>query len=193
MRENRRFELFIGIDIDGVILGGNRGDSVFTEVETGFGDGLFRLPAGDTEVAVFTFIGFFTGGDKAKMLGPAQGHVVKREFGGIPVMGKPAFALAHKEDRVSGIFDDVAAVAKIQSKGCARREGIGEEDAEGILAAVTQFLGGKPLVLEKNERSAGIQGYGCDLEGARKLEEDEVRSTVKRAKINRGISVEGVV
>ncbi len=108
-------------------------------------------------------------------------------------MGKPAFAFAHKEDGVSGIFDDVTMVAKIQSKGCTRGKRIGEKDTKGILAAVTQFLAGKSLVLEKNERRAGIKGYGCDLEGACKLEEKELRSTRERAKIDRGISVEGVV
>src|SRR5271157_754686 len=176
-----------------MILRGNRGDSVLAKVETSFGDRLFRFPVGDAEVTVFMFIRFLAGGDKAKMLGPAQGHVVEREFGGVPVVGEPAFAFAHKEHGVSGIFDDVAPIAKTQSKGCARRKRIGEEDTEGILAAVTQFLGSEALVLEKSERSAGIQGNRCDLEGACKLKEKELRGACKRAKIDGGISIEGVV
>jgi hypothetical protein len=193
LRKDSRFELFIGVDIDGMIFGGNGSNSVFSEIEPSFRDGLFRLPVGDAEFAVITFLRFFASGDKAETFGPAQGHIVDREFGGVSVMGEPAVAFAHVEDGVSSIFDDVATITKIQSKGCARRERVGEKDTKGILAAVTQFFTGESFVLEKSERSSGIEGNGCDLEGTRKLKEEELRSTRKRAKIDRSISIEGVV
>ena len=187
------FELFVRVEIDGMVFRGHGSKGVFAEIEASLGDRLFRLPVGDAEIAVFVFIGFFASGDKAKMLGPAEGHVVEGEFGGVAEMGIPTFALADEKDGVAGIYDDVAAVAKIQSEGCARRRRLGEEDAEGIFAAVTQLLPGEALILEKGERRAGIEGDGFDLQGARELDEEELLAAGDRTEIDGGISLEGVV
>ena len=153
----RLFELFVRVKINDMVFRGHGSQGVFAEVETGLGDRLFRLPAGHAEVTLFVFVGFFASGDKAKMLWPAEAHVVEGEFGGVTVVGEPAVALADEKDGVAGIYDDVAAVAKIQSEGCARGRRLGEEDTEGIFTAVTQLLPGEALILEKGERRAGVE------------------------------------
>ncbi len=187
------FELFVCVHVNGMAFRGHGSHCVFAEVETRLGDRLFRLPVRDAEVALFVLVRFFARGDEAKTLGPAQGHIVEGEFGGVAVVGEPAFALAYEEDGVTGVFDDVAAIAKIQGKGFARGKRLGEENTDGILAAVTQLLRGEALVLEKGERRAGLEGDGFDLQGARELDEEELFAAGDRTEIDGGIPIEGVV
>ena len=66
------------------------------------------------------------------------------------MVGEPAFTLADEEDSVTGVFDNVAAIAK--NRGSARGKRLGEEDTERIFTAVTQLLPGEALILEKGER-----------------------------------------
>jgi len=165
----------------------------FAEVETGLGDRLFRLPVRDAEFALFVLVGFFAGGDKAKTLGPAEGHVVEGRIRGVTVVGKPAFALADEEDGVTAFSMTLPAIAEIQGKGFARGKRFREEDTEGIFAAVTQLLTGEALILEKGERRAGLEGDGFHLQGARELDEEELLAAGDRTEIDGGISFERVV
>src|SRR5208283_1583867 len=109
------------------------------------------------------------------------------------MVGEPAFALADEKDGVTGVFDDVAAIAEIQGKGFARGKRLGQENADGILAAVTQLLRGDALVLEKGEWRAGLEGDGLNFQGARELDEEELFAAGDRTEIDGGIPFEGVV
>src|SRR5271157_2041955 len=187
------FELLVCVDVNGMVLRGHRSHCVFAQVETRLGDRLFRLPVRDAEVALFVLVRFFARGDEVKTLGPTQGHIVEGEFGGVAMVGEPAFALADEKDGVTGVFDDVAAIAEIQGKGFASGKRLGEENTDGIFTVVAQLLRGEALVLEKGERSAGLEGDGFDPEGTRELDEEELFAAGDRTEIDGGIPFKGVV
>ena len=52
------FELAIGVDVDGIFIGGYGSGSVFAEIETGDRDGRFGLPMAKLEFAVFALVAF---------------------------------------------------------------------------------------------------------------------------------------
>jgi len=71
-REDGFFELTIGVDVHGTVFGGDGGDGVFAEIETGLGDGLIGGPFGGAVFAIVAFVALVAGGDEAQMFGPTQ-------------------------------------------------------------------------------------------------------------------------
>jgi len=191
--EDGGLELLVGIDVDGAIGGSDGDDGIFPEVETSFRNRLSRFKASHAGVAFLAFVGFFTGGDEAKALGPLKRQIVESELGGIAEMGIPAFARADKEDAVAGVFDDVAAIAEAEGEGFSRSGWLREEDTEAVVAVRTQLLFGETFILEKSERRAVVEGDGVDFEGARQLDKEKLRASREGAELHGSVSVQGIV
>ena len=139
-REDGLFELAIGVDVDGVIAGGDGKGSVFTKIEARLRDGLGGFPLSGAEFAIFALIRFFSGSHQTEAFGPAEGKIVESKLGSVTIVGIPTFARADIEDTVAGVGDDIAAIVNVKSKGCAGSRSFGEEDAEGVVTASAQLL-----------------------------------------------------
>src|SRR5438876_6736388 len=87
-------ELTIGVDVHGIIRGGDGGESVFAKIESGNGGGSIRFPVANAKVAVFFFVDLGAGSGAFEAARPAHGEFVEREIGRVPAMGRPAFASA---------------------------------------------------------------------------------------------------
>jgi len=72
-RENGLFKLAIGVDLNGVLGGGDGRGSLFAKIEARLRDGLRGFPLCGAEVSIFTLIRFFAGGDQTQVFGPAEG------------------------------------------------------------------------------------------------------------------------
>ena len=79
-RKDGLFEKFVRENLDSVVAGRERCDSVLAEIEASLRHRKSRLPVGHEEIAVLVFIGFFAGGDKTQVLWPAEGEVIRSEL-----------------------------------------------------------------------------------------------------------------
>ena len=183
----------IGVDIDGAIGIGNGGDGIFAKIETSLRNRVSGGPVSDVEFTILAVIGFIAGGDKAKVLGPVNGDVVKRKVSGVSKMGVPAFPGADEENAVTGIADDVAPIAKIEGESLAGRRGFREEDAKNIVATSAELLFRETFILEEGEGLAGVERNAFDLKSAGESDEEELFTAGNSAKINAGAAFERVV
>src|SRR6266849_6032792 len=148
----------VGINIDRARSGSERGEGVIAQIETRDGDGLFRAPMTDAEVAVIVFVELASGGDEAQAARPTHGQVIVGKIGGVAKMGIPDFARPDIEHTVSGIFDDVSAVTETQREfgpALGRRR---QYNIEVIIAARAAFVQVHALVLKKGERFPALAG-----------------------------------
>jgi hypothetical protein len=72
-RENGLFKLAIGVDVNGVLGGGDGRGSIFAKIEARLRDGLRGFPPCGAEVSLFTLTRLFAGGYQAQVFGPAEG------------------------------------------------------------------------------------------------------------------------
>ena len=109
----RLFELAVGVEIDRARIDGDGVGNVFTEIKTGDGKRLFAAPMADARIAGDLFIDLGAGGDEFQAVRPAHRNVIRGEFGLIAEVGIPAFAGADEEHIVACVFDDAAAITKM--------------------------------------------------------------------------------
>ncbi len=150
-REDGLFELVIGVDVDGVLAGGDGRGGIFTKIEAGFWDRLRGFPLRGAELPILALIGFFASGHQAEMLWPAKGKIVESKFGSVAVVRIPTFTSADIENAVARVGDDVAAIVKVKSEGCADGGSLWEEDAEGVVTASVKLLFRQAFILEEGK------------------------------------------
>src|SRR5262249_31130509 len=90
-------EMTICGKVDGIVGGGERGEGVIAQIESGDGGGIFGMPLGGALVAVFALADLGAGSGQAKFAGPMKSQIVLSECRIVPEMGIPAFAGADKE------------------------------------------------------------------------------------------------
>src|SRR5208282_874699 len=103
------------------------------------------------------------------MVRPAHGEIIGSEIGLIAQMGIPAFACTDEEDAIAGVFDDTAAVMKMNRKLLAFLRGLGQHDMQIVIAADAALLEIHAFVLEMLQRLALIVGDGFGVKRAGKL------------------------
>ena len=86
-------------------------------------------------------------------------------------MGIPAFASTDIEHGVTVVFNDVAAVVKMESKGVASVRSVWQEDTKSVVTAGTQLLPREAFILEEEEIFTGGEREGVRFERAGKLNE----------------------
>src|SRR5580704_4884623 len=106
------------------------------------------------------FIDFGAGCNEFQMARPAHREVIRSEIRLIAEVRIPAFARADEKYFVAGIFDDIAAVMKMNRKLLAFLRGLRQHDVEIVIAADAALLGSHTFVLEISERFALVVGYG---------------------------------
>src|ERR1700739_843990 len=90
--EDGLFEKFVGVNFNGMVARGYRGESVLTKIEARLRHGQIGFPVGSPKIPIIAFVRFLAGGNKTKVLGPAEGQVVMSKLRGIAKVGIPAFA-----------------------------------------------------------------------------------------------------
>src|SRR5580693_1597091 len=103
------------------------------------------------------------------MMWPAHGEVVRSELRLIAEVGIPAFARADEEYAVASVFDDIAAVVKMNRKLLVFLRGLRQHDMQIVIAPNAAFLQGHPFVLEISQRLALVVRNGFGVERAGKL------------------------
>src|SRR5882762_10225362 len=136
---------------------GNR--SVFAEIESRDGGGLFRFPMPHAEVAVLMLFDFGAGGDEAELARPAHGEVISGEFGTIAEMRIPALPRADVQHAVSSVFDNVATIVKFEGELLIARRSLGQHNAQEVEAAGAALLQIHSFVLKEGE---GLTALTCD-------------------------------
>ena len=79
------------------------------------------------------------------MVRPAHGEVVRSELRLIAEVGIPAFARADEKHTVAGVFDDIAAVVKMNRELLALLRGLRQYDMQIVIAPHAAFLEGSSL------------------------------------------------
>ncbi len=169
-------ELAVGVYVDGVRFRGDGTGSVLAQIESRDGEGLFASPMADAKIPGVLFIDFGAGGDQFQMARPAHSEVVRSEIRLIAQVGIPAFARADEEHAVARVFDDIAAVVKMNRILLAFFRGLREHDLQIIIATDAAFLKVHPFVLEISQRLALVVRDGIGVQRAGKLKrQNDVR------------------
>src|SRR5271155_3157793 len=127
------------------------------------------------------------------MVWPAHGEVIRSKIRLIAQVGIPAFARADEEHTVACVFDDIAAVMKLNRKLLALLRRLRKYDMEIVLASDAALLEIHPLVLKIGQGLAlGVRnGFGVKCAG--KLERKNALTGSFGTKMNGGCGIEGIV
>ena len=150
-------ELAVGVDVDRARFVGDGTGGVFAEIEPSDGERLVASPVAYAKISRALFIDLGAGGDQFQMAWPAHGEVIRSEIRLIAEVGIPAFARADEEHTVACVFDDIAAVMKMNRELLAFLRGLREHDMEIVIAAHAALLEVHPFVLEIGQRLALVR------------------------------------
>src|ERR1700675_3386864 len=145
---------------------------IIAEIEAGNGNGTFRAPVADAEIAIFAFVEFCAGGHEAKTARPAHSEIVNGKIRGFTQVRVPAFARAYEENAVAGVFNHVAAIMKTKSEFVCAGRGSGKDDVQVVVAVSVAFLRAHAFILKKDEWLAAFVRDAVEGESACELKND---------------------
>src|SRR6267378_7740541 len=124
----------------------------------------------DAEVAVFALIELGPSGDQAKAPRPAHGQIVIGEVRAIAEMRIPAFARANVQHTISGVLNDISAIAEAQGKLGATGGRRRQHDVEKVVAVRAALPQGHPFILKIGECFAALIRHLIDIQQVRELQ-----------------------
>ena len=186
-------ELAVGVDVDGARIVGERTGSIFAEIETGDGERLNASPMAYAKISGGLFIDLGAGGDQFQMARPAHGEVIGSKIRLIAEVRIPAFACADEENAVACVFDDIAAVMKMNRELLAFLRGLRQHDVEVVVAADAALWQVHPFILKIRQRLVLVVRDGLGAESAGELKRQDALAGSFGTKVDGSGGVEGVV
>src|SRR5713101_7032744 len=144
----------------------------------------------------FAFVVLFqlgTGGDQAKLAGPSHRQAVRGKLRIAAQMWVPALSCADEQHAVSRIFNDIAAIMKMQGELLIAGRGLRQDDVEKVVATRAALLQAHSLILKKGQGTTLIVRKLIHDQGAGEFEAQDALRSCFGAQAHRSAGLKGVV
>src|SRR6266849_5193153 len=144
----------------------------------------------------FAFVVLFqlgTGGDQAKLAGPSHRQAIRGKLRIAAQMWVPALSCADEQHAVSRIFNDIAAIMKMQGELLIAGRGLRQHDVQKVVATRAALLQAHPLILKKGQGTTLIVRKFIHNQGAGELQAQDALRSYFGAQAHRGGGLKGVV
>ncbi len=126
----------------------------------------------DTEVAIFALVELCARGYQAQAPRPVHRQFVIGEIRSVAEVRIPAFTRANVEHGVSGVFNNVAAIAEAQGELGAARGRRRQNYIEKVVSARTALAQSHSLILKEDKGFTVLAADLVDVQQVRELQGD---------------------